>query len=279
MCSSDSAQGLCIDCSPAHEGRAGIITILLEHLLLVMSKRPLDDLLQHRQELDGALATTKRELKKAKQGDKDAMRGKVSAWRLSKSLVHIVLIIYNLTDYTVEPAVKYLRTSGQKRHWPEKSDEELEEMLMDYFLDADPHEVAGLSDITNPSDAVALRVALDYVEQWRLVMWIQDINDQKGVAPSTDAVLQQLEVSRSGLPADVRPVARGNSADGKNRMWAKRLRKRWGGRHAKLRVREDIPLQEMRDKARLQTNIFGVNIGVKTGPPGGPHFRDRLFEL
>ena len=41
-----------------------------------------------------------------------------------------------------------------------------------------------------------MRDALSYVEQWRLVGWTAQLNEDKGVAPSTEAVLQQLEMQR-----------------------------------------------------------------------------------
>ena len=72
---------------------------------------------------------------------------------------------------------------------------------------------------------------------------------KKGVAPSTDAVLQRLEESRLQLPDTVRPTPRGTVAEASARQWARRWRRRWGGRHAKLRVRGDVGLPDMRHKA------------------------------
>jgi hypothetical protein len=81
-----------------------------------------------------------------------------------------------------------------------------------------------------------------------VVAWARGCNEQQGVAPSTEAMLQRLEEQRRRLPEAARPPPRGSSAEGKGRMCASRLRVRWGGRYGAIRVRDGVPSQEMRDK-------------------------------
>ena len=147
--------------------------------------------------------------------------------------------------------MKYLVNCGRKRHWPDKTESELEAMVEECVLQADEGELASLTDCENPSDATAMRAALAYLQQWRVVAWVRDLNASKGVAPSTSSVLQRYETGRAGLPEAVRPRAAGGLADCSARAWARKFRKRWGGRHRKIRVREVVPLGEMREKAAV----------------------------
>ena len=52
------------------------------------------------------------------------------------------------------------------------------------------------------------------------------------------------------IPAAVRPPSAISRSDPVGEAWAFRLRKRWAGRHGRIRVRETIPLEDMRAKAR-----------------------------
>ena len=82
-----------------------------------------------------------------------------------------------------------------------------------------------------------------------MVQWAREQNAVKRLAPSTDQLLQHLEERRVRLPAGVRPPSRGSSLSAAARKWATRLRERWGGFVGKFKVRDDLPLNERRDKA------------------------------
>ena len=177
---------------------------------------------------------------------KRKQRSEQRAWKLSTVLVHSLLIICSLADCAA--AAKFLINAGKRRHWPEMSEEDATRRVQDLFLEADVGELAGLTDVDNPSDAEALRTALPYVEQWRLCQWTQALNEQ-GLAPSTSSVLQRYEEGRAQIPEDVRPRFQGTAADNRGRKWAKLFRRRWGGRHASMKVRALVPSEELRSKA------------------------------
>ena len=202
---------------------------------------------QH-EDLNAALAASRRELRKTRAQARRARASDEAAWKLGSGIVHAVLIMYGLARYNVSPAVKFLAGSARKRHWPSKSDEELGVFVEDLFLQSDPAEFDALQDTEAPSDPVAMKLAVDVVQEWRLAAWTQDLNYTKGVAPRTEAVLRQLEQARQALPEAVRPAHRGDVYHPPARVWAARWRKRWGGRHGRLRVREAIPVDDMRSK-------------------------------
>ena len=115
--------------------------------------------------------------------------------------------------------------------------------LIDDFTD--------LCDEANPKDPGAMRAAMKFWQEWSLAAWVEHSNFTKGVAPSTAAVLDRYEELRVDVPEAVRPAARGVVAQGKARAWAFRTRKRWGLVHGSIPTREDMPVEELRQKARL----------------------------
>ena len=153
------------------------------------------------------------------------------------------------------PAITWLANCGRQRHWPERSEAQLAEMVEDIFLGVeDFDELAALTDKTDPADPVAMRRALAYVEQWRLATWVGQLNSEQGVAPTTESVLGRKEAQSARLPEDVRPPAVGTSSDARARMWCRRWRLRWGARYARIRVREDVSFEEKRSKATERVN-------------------------
>ena len=56
-------------------------------------------------------------------------------------------------------------------------------------------------------------------------------------------------------------------------MRALRWRRRWGGRHGRIRVREDVPMEERRAKVARQKGAFLQFPGSKSSPESGPDFR------
>lgn len=218
------------------------------------------DLLGRKRELDAAIADASAELKRAKRQARDKAKSEARAWQLSDCLRHSVLIVYALADYSALPAARFLSAAGRKRHWPEKSVEEMGTMVEDMFLQVDEVELADLTDVHNPADAQAMASAMPYVEEWRLMSWTTMLNREKGVAPSLAAILTQAERQRLQLPEAVRPGSHGTNIEVRARVWAGAWRRRWGGRHGGLSFREDVPLDQMRAKAsawgeRAHTNV------------------------
>ena len=121
--------------------------------------------------------------------------------------------------------------------------------------------MVALTDAGAPMDADAYALALRHVQDWRVVVWARGVLMRRGVAPSTDMLLQRAEASRLELPEEVRLwlPALGSVSDVRARRWAFRLRKRWGGRFATVRVREEIGLEEMWSKAS-RINLLAVAV-------------------
>lgn len=216
------------------------------------------ELLSRRRELEGDLAATRHQLRGLRAQQKRQEQRGARAWQLSSRLRGVVLILYMLGDWRPEAAMRYLAAAGRKRKWPGREEEDLRELVEKAVLEADASELAGLGDLEAPTAPLAMKEAVAYLEEWRLKVWVEVQNQQKGVAPSTGCLLRRLEERRGSIPAVVRPVAVGFAEEAKARMWAMRWRRRWGGRHGRLRVRDDVGPQEMRDKVPFPQDSFAI---------------------
>ena len=49
-------------------------------------------------------------------------------------------------------------------------------------------------------------------------------------------------------------------------MWLRRWRLRWGGKLARIRLREELSQQDMAEKAPEKTRIWGKSLGAETAP-------------
>ena len=211
----------------------------------------LEELLSHQEALDKSIAEKQKQIKREKQKAKDQKKSAGQKWQLTDWLKKVTMIIYMLAAFRAAPAIKFLELTARKRKWPEKSTEELQQLVEHVFLEVDVAWLAHASDLEEPEDPAATKEAIKWVEEWRVFEHVKDLNQRLGLAPSTEQVLQKLEENRLQIPLPLRPAPRGATAEVKARMSAKRWRGRWGARHGRLGLAEDISLAEKRDKAVL----------------------------
>ena len=200
------------------------------------------------------------ELKKLRRSERAAAKCKARQWALSELMRNTALAIYGLTDNALEPAAMYLRQCALECHWPTKTDEELEEIVLDEFLAVDPEKLDGLLRVEDPMDLESMKLAQRCVLEWRAVEWSRERVRGPRVPPPSSLVLQQYEEARMALPEHLRPASRGVASDGKARSWMRRLRRRWGGRHGRLRVRDEPSADELQAKVRVILVMHHVRI-------------------
>ena len=160
-------------------------------------------------------------------------------WVLSEQLMRTVLIIYVLAGHAHQPAVHHLRLSGRRRRWPEKRDCELQSIVEDCFMEVGTEELADLTNVRRPLDEAAMRVAIKVLREWDVYSWGRRLN-VGGVAPTTNMLIQQAHSRGVPIPA--------GSQFSRAREWARRMRKRWGGRMGKLKAREFVDANALRAK-------------------------------
>ena len=211
----------------------------------VMDVSAVQALAARKAQLDHELAASRREVRLEQQRRKDHRR---RTWALTGYLKDAVAILYDLAGGTAAPAQLFLSAAARQRQWPVKSDEDLKTLVEDVYLAVDMDRLVGLVDLEAPTNPSALRACVRFYEEWRLAEWVRQLKVVQGVAPSTGSVLERYEESRGRWPGTVRPRSVGLASSVKARVWALRWRRRSGARHGRVRAREHIPLDEMRDK-------------------------------
>ena len=214
------------------------------------------------------LADARRELRAEKDRKKKMKARRRAQWQLDVQTQRVALILYDLAGYSKEAAVAYLGKTAATRKWEARPLAELRNEVGELFLQADLGEYAGLVDVANPIDAVAMRAALRFWEEWSLKEWAKQANQDKGVAPRADVLLQRLEERRQRLPAAAQPRAKGSVTEPRARMWLSRWRRRWGGKHGAIRARGDLPVEDMRGKAPIANFmrcVFGAPPFIEAG--------------
>ena len=71
--------------------------------------------------------------------------------------------------------------------------------------------------------------------------------------PTAEDTLRKLKANRMSYPClcmHLQMASKGTAAEVGARMFMKRWRARWGARHGRLRLRDDILVAEMQEKAR-----------------------------
>ena len=240
----------------------------------------LEQLVSEREGLHSSLAATKQEIKQEKQKRKDQARSAKQKWQLTDWLKKVAMIIYMLAAFRAAPAIKFLELTARKRRWPQKSTEELQQLVEDLFMEVDVEWLAHASDLDEPEDPAATKEAIKHVEEWKLFEHVKDLNERLGLAPSTEQVLQKLEQNRLRIPPPLQPVPRGATAEVKARMWARRWRSRWGARHGSLGLVDDISLAEKQAKAVpfYDLGCFGFGfLGPESETVSGLRFRDQKW--
>lgn len=207
------------------------------------------DLPSRKHAIGAELASVRKQLCDAKRKARAEEERTTSFWKLAEPITRVVLIIYVLADCSLEPAVKHLVLVAKRKGWPPRPDDEIGELVHDAFLATSDNDIEAMGDLVAPSNVALTRAAVRIVEEWRVVVWVRRQN-ARGVAPSSRTLVQRYEERRVMIPAAVRPPSAISRSDPVGEVWAFRLRKRWAGRHGRIRVRETIPLEDMRAKAR-----------------------------
>ena len=171
------------------------------------------------------------------------------SWRLSERLRKIVVIIDDMCDNNTEPAVRFLQSTGRHRGWPTPPDVALHLLVETTFVNMvegmGATAVAALVSLTSPSDAVAMRDAQRWADEWCVFSWAKRQNVERGVTPST----RQLLAEMSRALAVVGRAPHTFATQSKVRQWGTAFRRRWGGRYGALPAKDCVPLGEMRTKA------------------------------
>ena len=213
---------------------------------------------ERRRQAGAELAAVRAELKRARRSERGWEGSQSRQWALSEEMRRTVLTIHVLSDYTLEPVFAYLRSCALVRGWPDKPNGELENLVFDILLETDAAFIAALTNIDAPADLASMQAAQPFLLEWRTVEWSRQRVMGPRVPPISALMLQQYEDFRLQVPLEVRPACRGAAGDSKAKSWMNRLRQRWGGRYGRLRVRDELPVEVLQQKARMYWGSVGA---------------------
>ena len=154
------------------------------------------------------------------------------------------------------------------------------EPLADAPLPPEPHEtsVEPLADApVVPEDSLCGIRAATFLQEFDLHRWVQGLNEDCGVAPSTTSVwshwvtLRETAGEVPGVGAERRARSRKHQL-----QWVRRWRERWLVRYRAVPTGAALPRERLGEKAPPETDWVGAvfwNSETASAAEGGGHFR------
>lgn len=168
-------------------------------------------------------------------------------WTFSGDLKRAVLAAREISGGHAESIVPFVKSSAACRHWPPKPNAEIHDIISQVWAAATVSEIAEAMNHADDDNRVSLKTAHYEVSQWRVALWCQRMNTERGCAVWTDTVLEALREIFLSVPSIVRPVLPDNASA--CRKWAQRWRRRWGARYGMLQKRVHEPMEVSCQKA------------------------------
>ena len=198
-------------------------------------------------------------------------------WVLTGFLLRVVLILYYLAGYQCFLAVPYLHRAGRRKKWQDPPDEFLEELVEKTFMETGNEIFIELYDQERTPDPGALKEALSFQSEHAAMMWCMDMNQTKGLAPSSASVRDRLDGANLLLPEHLQKTIPQETWLSTPRVFVHRWRRFWNGRFGRLRIVPDIEFEELQNKVSCRIRIFFFQFLApfsvpKMGPPGDPVF-------
>ena len=161
---------------------------------------------------------------------------------------HGILIVYVLSDYDVTPACEFLRRYFKQKYAESLPEPELKKLVEDLFLRCNEDELAALTDRADPANREAMRKAEQFLLDYSLHRYVREQNMQKGVAPTTQMVLERKHFNENRHEGAAQQPMSHHAGHTKGRSWAWRWRSRWQVQWKAMRAIEDISVPERRAK-------------------------------
>lgn len=213
-------------------------------------------------------------LRKEQQKLRHLRESRVALWK-------VACCIFTLAHPDPKPSVAYISKHGLH---DEQDDDEIEQRLVDWYVANQAGEIINnVSNTTTKRGQRQWSVANKFFKEYKLHIWIEKINMEKGIAPST-AVLSRARL-KIGIEPTAVPFVPIHAVTYKSKLqWLRRWRRRWDVNISKFGAGERLASSIARDKvagvsirlvSSLNTPKCGFRFPVldsKTVPPYGPHF-------
>lgn len=166
-------------------------------------------------------------------------------YQLSARVARVVWIMYSMCADPSLAVLHVLRAERRRSRLSVLDDAELLRIAEESFLGAGNDVFLAATDLGSPSDPEALRIAQQRLAEMRLYNWVEMLNVEKGVAPSTVEVVRRARQEGDALPHVVFASHAWGRPSKRALKWARSFRLRWGCRLGTLRVREKMQIPEM----------------------------------
>jgi len=195
--------------------------------------------------------------------------------RESKLLFDVAFVLYVLSHGESDCVEAYLENRAKSPNG--KSTEAVMLEIESKFAEMKMKELEDVQSMRSPLFTKSVYMqATKAKDEFRLVAWVKQQNQSKGVAPSTQMLCEEASLSDVPTASDSAGVppapAKSSSALVK---WAQRFRQRWGLRLEKSHPHEAIPAAELQEKAsgkiRVATSKWSPG-GTKAWPKRVPYY-------
>ena len=191
-----------------------------------------------RNELREQLKAVRREEQRAKRNHRNALRrGRVlTSARVSEGHRKQLLRMFYITQLDFDTAVNCISHASHPPPWSGLDFAQRRELLREVAAQHTAVEVAAWADPENGANRRALLYLWKLLAEYRAAQWVQEKNRARGVAPSSERVLEEVQSHlRRAPPALREQLLRGRSINAK-RKWMQRWRKTWGASMGTLAV-------------------------------------------
>ena len=149
-----------------------------------------------------------------------------------------------------QAAVDWLEHREKIHKLPNGDEESRKALIEGWFLDMEFETLQALDAAWDELSTSIARCAHQWLERWKLSVWIENQNLAIGVAPSSSRVIVQRDtfLENLGRPESVkkRKIC---TVSNKDACWTYRFRQRFAMRMLRLRVRDEQTVETLRGKA------------------------------
>ena len=221
----------------------------------------MDTLLGRREKLTLQMQVLSQDRRAQMQRLRRMRRSLARAWVLPRDILSAALVVYERCSWVAEPSVAFLHGVARRKRWPPRSDEDVEMLLEQAFLDFDIDELGQLQSLHDALDPTLKRRVHRHVNEWQVVLWGRGLNSDHGVAPSTASLLHKAREVPGVVPVSATGTTITGRPDNKARAWAGRFRKKWRARIGKVRLDSSVNPTERQAKVRGDVS-FSLLCGV-----------------
>ena len=171
------------------------------------------------------------------------------SWNLTAAMEDVCVAACGMSAGSTAPALKFLEACARERHWPECPRSEIV-ALIEHVWNHSGDRFDALVHHVPSANARAVAIAARYARESFVVDCVKRANEQCGIAPCSQWVLERAEEFARRVPDACKPRAFGTPSEWASQNWLSRLRRVWDGRLQKIPAIEPMTKDEFSNKVR-----------------------------